>query len=136
MVNSIVILGVLIMILLSNFVALRWRRPSGGLLYLMLLLSIILIYVVSLDRLFLKSALGQGLVVAGLFCLPVFFSGLIFIASFCATPRKDTALGSNLLGAILGRFLEAVFFMTGMRFLLLLAATLYLFSDAALPRRR
>lgn len=135
-VNSIVISGVLIMILLSNAIALRWRRPRRSLLYLMLLLSIVLIYVVPLDRLFLKSTLGQGLVVAGLFCLPVFFAGLIFIASLRATPRKDAAFGSNLLGAIAGGFLEAISFITGMRFLLLLAAALYLLSAAAFLRAR
>lgn len=135
-VNSIVISGVLTMILLSNVVALCWPRPRRSLLYLMLLLSIILLYVAPLDRLFLKSALGQGLVVAGLFCLPVFFAGLIFITSFRAAPRKDAAFGSNLLGAIAGGFLEAVSFMTGMRFLFLLAAALYLLSAAALPRAR
>lgn len=136
MVNSVVISGVLIMILLSNVVALRWLRPPYAALYLMLLLSILLIYVVPPDRLFLQSELGKGLVVGGLFCLPVFFAGLIFITSFRATPRKDAAFGANLLGAIAGGFLEAVSFMTGMRFLLLLAAALYLLSFVALPRGR
>jgi hypothetical protein len=42
-------------------------------------------------------------------------------------------LGANLLGAILAGFLEAVSFTTGMRFLLLLAAGLYLLSATTLP---
>ncbi|HLC20724.1 MAG TPA: methyltransferase domain-containing protein [Candidatus Methylomirabilis sp.] len=135
-VNSIVISGVLIMILLSNFVAERWNRPSYALFYILLLLSICLIYMVPLDRLFLESELAKGVVVGGLFCLPVFFAGLIFITSFRATPHKDAAFGANLLGAILGGFLEGISFVTGMRFLLLLAAGLYLISAAALPRLR
>jgi len=135
-VNSIVISGVLIMILLSNFVAERWSRPSYGLFYVFLLLSICLIYILPLDRLFLRSELAKGVAVGGLFCLPVFFAGLIFITSFRTTPHKDAAFGANLLGAILGGFLEAVSFITGMRFLLLLAAGLYLLSAAALPRLR
>ncbi len=133
-VNSIVISGVLIMILLSNFVAERSNGPSYALFYTLLLLSICLIYVVPLDRLFLKSELAKGVVVGGLFCLPVFFAGLIFIISFHSTPHKDAAFGANLLGAILGGFLEGISFVTGMRFLLLLAAGLYLLSAAALPR--
>jgi hypothetical protein len=39
-----------------------------------------------------------------------------------------------LLGAILGGFLEAVSFISGMRFLLLLAAGLYVISAVTLPR--
>jgi hypothetical protein len=46
------------------------------------------------------------------------------------------AFGTNILGAILGEFLEAVSFISGMRFLLLLAAGLYLLSVATLPRFR
>jgi len=135
-VNSIVISGVLVMILLSNFVAERWGRPSYALFYALLLASICAIYVLPLDRLFLRSELAKGLAVGGLFCLPVFFAGLIFITSFRTAPHKDAAFGANLLGAILGGFLEAVSFITGMRFLLLLAAGLYLLSAAALPRLR
>jgi spermidine synthase len=135
-VNSVVISGVLIMILLSNFVAERWTKPSYRLLYPMLLLSISLIYVIPLERLFLKSELAKGFVVGGLFCLPVFFAGLIFITGFRTTPQKDAAFGANILGAILGGFLEAISFISGMRFLLLLAAGLYLFSAATLPHLR
>ena len=61
---------------------------------------------------------------------------LFFGTTFRAAPRKDAAFGANLLGAILGGFLEAVSFITGMRTLLLIASALYLLSAAALPRRR
>ncbi len=136
-VNSIVISAVLIMILASNLAAEWWNRPAYGILYPLLLLSIVLIYVIPLHRLFLKSELAKGFVVGGLFCLPVFFAGLIFITSFRTTPHKDVAFGANLLGAILGGFLEGVVFIAGMRALLLLAAVLYLVSAATLtPRAR
>src|SRR3972149_3039630 len=68
----------------------------------MLLLSISLIYVIPLERLFLKSELGKGFVVGGLFCLPVFFAGLIFITGFRTTPQKDAAFGANILGRFWG----------------------------------
>ncbi|MGH7370090.1 MAG: methyltransferase domain-containing protein, partial [Candidatus Methylomirabilaceae bacterium] len=134
-VNSIVISAVLIMILASNLAAEWWRRPAYGVIYPLLLLSILLIYFVPLDRLFVKSELAKGFVVGGFFCLPVFFAGLIFITSFRATPHKDIAFGANLLGAILGGFLEGVSFIAGMRALLLLAAALYLLSAATLTPR-
>ncbi len=133
-VNAVVLSAVLIMILLSNLAAARGRAPRPGRCYLGLLLAILLLTVLPLDRLFLASELAKGLVVGGLFTLPLFFAGLIFITSFRAAPRKDAAFGANLLGAILGGFLEGIAFITGMRALLLLAAGLYLLSAAALPR--
>jgi hypothetical protein len=135
-VNAVVLSAVLGMILLANLVAARWPAPGYGACYAGLLAAILLLYGFPLDRLFLASELAKGLAVGGLFTLPLFFAGLIFIASFRAAPRKDAAFGANLLGAILGGFLESVAFITGMRFLLLLAAGLYLLSAAALPRPR
>ena len=35
-------------------------------------------------------------------CLPVFFSGIVFVRSFRKSPAKDAALGANLLGALAG----------------------------------
>jgi len=133
-VNSIVISAILIMILLSNLAAARWHRPPYRLLYTLLLLSIALIHSLPLNRLFLKSDAAKGIAVGGLFCLPVFFAGLIFIASLRATAHKDVAFGANLLGAILGGFLEATSFVAGMRFLLVLAGGLYLLSAITLAR--
>ena len=133
-VNAIVLSAVLVMILLANLVAARWPAPGHGPCYLGLLLTILLLHGIPLDRLFLASELAKGLAVGGLFTLPLFFAGLIFITSFRGAPRKDAAFGANLLGAILGGFLEGIAFITGMRALLLLAAALYLLSAAALPR--
>ncbi|HYB72818.1 MAG TPA: methyltransferase domain-containing protein [Candidatus Sulfotelmatobacter sp.] len=135
-VNAVVLSAVLVMILLANLVASRWPAPGYVPCYAGLLASILLLYGLPLDRLFLPSELAKGLAVGGLFTLPLFFAGLIFITSFRAAPRKDAAFGANLLGAILGGFLESLAFLTGMRFLLLLAAALYLLSAAALIRRR
>ncbi|HEY7676105.1 MAG TPA: methyltransferase domain-containing protein [Candidatus Methylomirabilis sp.] len=135
-VNAVVLSAVLVMILLANLVAARWPVPGYGPCYLGLFLAILLLHALPVDRLFLPSELAKGLLVGGLFTLPLFFAGLIFITSFRAAPRKDAAFGANLLGAILGGFLESLAFVTGMRFLLLLAAALYLLSAATLPRRR
>jgi SAM-dependent methyltransferase len=135
-VNAVVLSAVLVMILLANLVAARRPALRYGVCYAGLLTAILLLYGFPLDRLFLASEMAKGLAVGTLFSLPLFFAGLIFITSFRAAPRKDAAFGANLLGAILGGFLESISFITGMRFLLLLAAALYLLSAAALTRRR
>jgi hypothetical protein len=61
-------------------------------------------------------------------CLPVFFAGIVFIRSFVAARFCGEALGSNLFGAMVGGLLEAFSFWFGIRWLLLIAAGLYLAS--------
>src|SRR5438093_6283747 len=56
---------------------------------------------------------------------PIFFSGLIFIRSFACCADKAAALGSNLLGALVGGLLESVAFITGIRALVLLVGIFY-----------
>ncbi len=63
---------------------------------------------------------------------PVFFSGVVFSISLKSAPDTARALGSNLLGAVLGGFLEYSSLSWGIRSLSLLAIVLYLLSAVAL----
>jgi len=65
-------------------------------------------------------------------CLPVFFAGIVFIRSFAGERFSGEALGSNLLGALVGGLLESLSYWSGIRSLLVLAAILYLGSWIAL----
>jgi len=64
-------------------------------------------------------------------CLPVFFAGVVFIRSFAADGFRAEALGSNLMGAMIGGMLESMSLWTGIRSLLVIAALLYLSSWVA-----
>jgi hypothetical protein len=66
--------------------------------------------------------------------LPIFFAGLIFSLSFRAHLSPGTAFGSNLVGAMVGGFVEYAGMMTGTRVLLLLVLALYLVSFLTRPR--
>jgi hypothetical protein len=55
----------------------------------------------------------------------VFFAGLIFIRSFAACTNKARALGSNLIGALVGGLLESLSFVTGIRALVVLVGLFY-----------
>ena len=59
---------------------------------------------------------------------PVFFAGLIFIRSFAVCADKARALGSNLIGALVGGLLESLSFVTGIRALVVLVGLFYLFA--------
>jgi hypothetical protein len=68
--------------------------------------------------------------------LPVFFAGTIFIRSFAKIGFSADALGSNLLGAMIGGMLESASLWTGIRSLALLAAVLYAASWIALGEKK
>jgi hypothetical protein len=75
------------------------------------------------------TALPMGrLWAALLYTLPLGFAGLVFAASFRDAPDAPRALGSNILGSILGGFLELVSFSVGLSGLLYVAAGLYALS--------
>src|SRR5207237_3410411 len=65
-------------------------------------------------------------------CFPVLSAGIVVIRSFAREGFRGEALGSNLFGAMVGGILESASLWTGIRFLLVIAALLYLASWIAL----
>ena len=63
---------------------------------------------------------------------PVYFAGLVFARSFQLAQVAAPAIGVNILGAVLGGWMEYSTMAFGMRNLVLLAAGLYLLSLLAL----
>jgi spermidine synthase len=133
-VNAIVISAVLVMILLSNLVAARWPRFPQRLIVAGLTLTVVALAFVPLDW-FNALTGSMKLVVASAFLTaPVFFAGLLFIRSFAACSDKANALGSNLIGALVGGLLESLSYVTGMRALVLLVGLFYVAALLLRPR--
>jgi len=135
-VNSVVIAALLLLIVGSNLFV-EWRpaipvaAAYGG-----IFASIAIAYITPV-RLLLFSSLALKVLAASLvLCLPVFFAGIVFIRSFASAGFRGEALGSNLFGALVGGLLECSSYWFGLRFLLVLAAGLYLASWVALLRQR
>jgi spermidine synthase len=128
-VNAWVISGVLLVVLLANLLAARWPGPSGGnALYALLVAGLVVGAFLPVDRLI---ALPLGSALATLFyTLPLLFASLIFARSFRDAVDAPRALGSNILGATCGGFLELASFHAGLSSLLLIAAGLYALSFA------
>jgi hypothetical protein len=63
---------------------------------------------------------------------PVFCAGIVFANAFRRSPSAGTALGANILGAVLGAWAEYLTMATGVRFMALLAFALYAASLACL----
>jgi hypothetical protein len=133
-VNAIVISAVLVMILLSNLVAARWPRLPQGWIVAGLTVTIALLAVMPLDRFNAMAGAGKLIAASAFLTAPVFFAGLIFIRSFAACGDKSRALGSNLIGALVGGLLESVSFVTGIRSLVILVGLFYALALWLAPR--
>jgi hypothetical protein len=126
-VNSIVIIFILIMGFLANIYVITRKSPKRIPLYFTLFASIF----VSLGFTYIKfidvSWLAKIIMPIGL-TLPLFFSGLAFSSELDKSGDIGSALYSNLLGAMLGGFLEYNSMYFGFRSLYLFAFLMYLFA--------
>jgi spermidine synthase len=124
-VNSVIISGVLVMVLLANAVAARFARIPMAPVYAGLLGSCLGLYFFDMHSLSALPYASKALVVGGLTTLPMFFAGIVFVHSFAVAEHKDEALGANLGGALVGGLVQTVTFVTGVKLLLLLVAGFY-----------
>jgi spermidine synthase len=135
LVNSIVIGGLLLLILAANaLVGLRPTFPTS-VAYVGLFTTLVVGFVVPVKAIFFASLWVRILASVLVLCLPVFFAGIVFIRSFARDAFSSDALGSNLLGAMVGGMLESASLWTGIRWLLVFAAALYIASWIALRVR-
>jgi SAM-dependent methyltransferase len=136
LVNSIVITSLLLFILLSNLVVSLVPKFPRRFAYVGLFATLAVSYFIPTEAFFYESMLTRAAVSTLLYCSPVFFAGLIFISSFKEIGFRAEALGSNLLGALVGGLLDSLSYLVGMRALVLVSAGLYLFSLLAVSRVR
>jgi hypothetical protein len=125
-VNAAVFAGVLLMALLANAVVARFRPASVLVPFVMLLLSVILLWSLDLSALNRLPLVVRGLVGGTLNALPVAFAGVVVSSLLARSASMASALGANLLGCVLGGCLEYLSLYAGLRALALLALALYL----------
>ena len=130
LVSAVTIAIVLLLIVCANLTQAVKRVPYT-LAYGALALSLAISYWIEPT-----AILGQGSGLALGFALvllsPVYFAGLVFARSFQLAQVAAPAIGVNILGAVLGGWMEYSTMAFGMRNLVLLAAGLYLLSLLAL----
>ena len=124
-VNAIVISAVLVMILFANLVAWRWPRLPQWSIITGLAITVAALALVPLDWFNALTGVTKLVMASAFLTAPVFFAGLIFIQSFAACADKARALGSNLIGALVGGLLESLSFITGIRALVILVGLFY-----------
>ena len=141
LVSAVTIALVLTLIVAGNLTIAAWSRLPYGVAYGALVTSLLASYFASPEL-----VLGRGLALSLLYGLavlsPVYFAALIFARSFRAATVAGPAIGVNILGSVLGGWVEYATMATGIRAMVLLALVFYLFSllawlrtrDAAEPR--
>ena len=133
-VNAIVISAVLVMILLSNLIVALWPRLPQWLVVAGLAVTVTGLAIVPLDWFNTLTGATKVVAASAFLTAPVFFAGLVFIRSFAICTDKAAALGSNLIGALVGGLLESLSFVTGIRALVLLVGAFYVVALLLRPR--
>jgi spermidine synthase len=134
-VNSIVVAALLLLIVAANATVSSIPLISRWIPYAGILLAAAVGYLVPMQSLLFPNPWVKGLAALAVLCSPVYFAGVIFARSFAEVSFNSEALGSNLLGAVVGGVLESISFWTGLRALLLVSALLYALSALALKSR-
>jgi len=124
-VTSAVIAAILVLAFLANLVVMRLRAPPLALTYGMLAAALLLGLGLTLVGVRDLPLWAGRLVMTGVLTLPLFFSGFAFSTELRRTGSVPVALSANLLGAMLGGFLEYNAMYFGFRSLYLFALGLY-----------
>jgi len=135
-VNSAIFSGILIMVLVANLVVLRFRPERTHIWFALLLASTAFLVWFDCAWLNQMSMVARGAVGGLVHALPIGFAGVIVSILLARSPSPPAALGSNLLGAVVGGCLEYFSMVTGLRNLVLLALVLYLVALLSHRRNR
>ena len=141
-VNAAVIAAILTMIVVANVLVGQLKLTNPRPYYALLAAALVFNFFVPVGS-FLGLELVWRIVAASVAqAAPLFFAGMIFAITFGQTESIETALGSNLIGSVLGGIVEYASLALGIRSLYLLALAFYVLSalplllPAGLPRRR
>jgi SAM-dependent methyltransferase len=136
MVISAVIAAILIMAFLANLLVMRMVNPSPVITYSLLLLSLLAGLMLTYYHPVGLPPWLSRIFMTGVLTLPLFFSGFAFSSELNRSASVAVALSSNLLGAMLGGFLEYNSMYFGFRSLYILAMITYALAFAWSLRER
>ena len=133
---SAVIAGILVMAFLANWLIMRVGAPPPTITYGLLGAALAIGALASGAAFAGLPPLATRLLATAIVTLPLFFSGFAFSGELQREGDVSAALSSNLLGAVLGGFLEYNSMYFGFRSLYVIAGALYLAAFLSSVRRR
>lgn len=125
---SAVIMAILIMAFFANFLVMKLGNLPRRMTYGLLCISVLVGLSATFFRMESLAPWMGRMIMTGLLTLPLFFSGFAFSAELRASVSVAVALSSNLLGAMVGGFLEYNSMYMGFRSLYLIAMLAYAFA--------
>jgi len=135
LVNASVFAGILVTVFVSNQLVIRYPPRRLDLWYLPLVASLIATWLITPGVLNRLNLLERGLLGGVIYAIPVAFAGILFSTFLRDAKEPSSALGSNVLGAVIGGLVEYSSLVVGLRNLVLLALVLYLGSYLAAVRK-
>lgn len=126
MVNSAIFAGILIMVLAANLTVERFKLKEPLPWFAILFISLTILWAFDLGSLNQYPLLVRGLLGGMINALPIGFAGIIFSILLSRSRHPTASLGSNLLGSVIGGFLEYSSMFFGLRMLVQIACVLYL----------
>jgi SAM-dependent methyltransferase len=136
LVNALVFFAVLASVLLAVVVASRIEVRRPWILYVGLLVTIAVAYLLPPSSLLIDPVWLRYVLAAAVAFAPVFLANLVFSYSFRDTRTADMAFASNLLGAMVGGAIEYLALIAGYQALMLVVAALYVAAYVLATRRR
>jgi hypothetical protein len=124
-VNSLVFAAILLTVWLAIETVSRAKLPPPVVLYVALIASLVLTWVVPQESLLGLPSAVRFLAGGALAFAPVYLANLIFSQRFKDVATTGDAFAANLLGAMVGGALEYLALITGYRFLLIVVGVLY-----------
>ena len=137
LVNALVTVGILLTVLLANWInALSRLRLDLRLLYLGLAATLALNLVVPFEALLVPNLAVRYVLGCAVLFSPILLANIIFGRIFGDTDAPDIALALNLLGAFIGGTLEYASLQIGYHLLLVPVIIAYVLSFVAVARRQ
>ena len=134
-VNALVTGAILIAVYLAIETARHVKLPPPWVLYLALIASLVLTWLVPQQDLVGLPIVARFVAGAALAFAPVYLANLIFAQRFSDVETTAIAFAANLLGAMVGGVLEYLALITGYRFLLIVVGALYALAFLVRLRR-
>jgi tRNA1(Val) A37 N6-methylase TrmN6 len=134
LVNAIVFAGVLAAVLIAVEVTRRWPTPSIPVLFAALAGALLVAWLMPASLLLELPVMLRLIAAVILAFAPIFLANVIFAKRLSAVDDTSTAMGANLLGAMVGGCLEYVALVVGYNALLLVAGVLYAGAFVAVTR--
>jgi spermidine synthase len=135
--NSLVFLGVLLLVLAANWAATRVTAAALGIVFTLLVVSSLVTLVYPLGHLLtVESPLLRFVAASLLTFAPIFFANVLFSVAFRDQAVPEHVFGWNLIGATFGAVLEYTSLRFGYNALALIVVVCYAAAFAALLRSR